>query len=110
MLHGLADNGRAYELWSNHFLQRWYPEPLPKNTIKPHASHDQVAALCAVRGRRDYWTTRTDGVNTIFEDGTNAWQPGPERGRGYLLPALPVEAVAGIIDDLMIAAGKRSEH
>ena len=67
-------------------------------------SWDQTALLAAVRGPRRYWSVVTEGSCHVQPDGSNEWQPSPDRSHSYLswrsAPGGP-EQVRRVIEDLM---------
>lgn len=93
----------AYHLWDLHFARRFTPDFDPQSGIWPHSSYDQTSVLYAVRGLQDYWNAETTGSNVVSRDGSNVWQPSPDRNHAYLIERMPREQLARIIEDLMVA-------
>jgi inosine-uridine nucleoside N-ribohydrolase len=93
----------SYHFWDLYFARQFTPEFDPETGIWPHSSFDQTAVLYAVRGLGGYWDAVTTGHNVIHEDGTNRWEPSPDRDHAYLVEKMPREALARIIEDLMAA-------
>ena len=65
-------------------------------------SWDQTAALYAVRGLSDYWTSQTGGRTTVNPDGSNSWAALPDANQTYLEASKPPADMAKIIEALMI--------
>jgi inosine-uridine nucleoside N-ribohydrolase len=97
----------AYQLWDRHFVSRWAPEFDTDAAIFPHCSHDQAAALFAVTGPGELWRLQVDGTQHVFDDGSNEWRPGMSRNHACLLKAAPSEAIARVIEELMVAPPRR---
>lgn len=93
----------AYQLWDRHFVSRWAPEFDTERGIFPHCSHDQAAALFAVTGPSELWRLEVEGTQHVFADGSNEWRPGPGGNHACLIPAAPAEAIAAVIETLMVA-------
>lgn len=93
----------AYHLWDLHFARGFEPDFDPSTGIWPHSSFDQTAVLYAVRGLRDYWIAHTTGRNVLLNDGSNEWRSSPDSDHAYLVERMPREALARIIEDLMVA-------
>jgi hypothetical protein len=92
---------RAYELWNDHFASRWQPEFVPGSAF-PHCSFDQISALYAVRGLREYWTAERNGNFHVFDDGSCEWRASAAENRACLQERMPPDALATIIEDLML--------
>ncbi len=92
----------AYHFWDLNFARQFTPDFDPDSGIWPHSSYDQTAVLYAVRGLGDFWTAVTTGHNEVDEDGTNRWVESPDRDHSYLLPKMPNDSLAAIIEALMV--------
>ena len=66
-----------------------------------HYSWDQTAVLIATRGYEDYWDIVEEGYNKVAADGTNEWVTTENRDHAYVVPKMPHDEVAAIIDELM---------
>lgn len=71
------------------------------NGIKGRPSWDPLTVLYAVRGLRDYWQAEAVGHNSVRDDGSNAWQPAPNKNHSYLRPRMPANAIADVLSGLM---------
>ena len=69
---------------------------------RSRSSWDQTAVLYAVRGLGDRWATETTGHCHVFPDGSNEWRPSPDKAQEYLKPKLPPNALAALIESLML--------
>jgi hypothetical protein len=85
----------------------WDPDGFEEDVIRPHSSYDQIAALYAVRGPGEYWTTRK-GRNEISEDGANVWRPDPAGRHAFLVAAMGAEEMSAVIEELMVSAEKNN--
>jgi hypothetical protein len=82
---------RAYELY---------------NGLNDRQSWDQTAVLYAVRGLdgglSGYWDLATSGTMHVREDGGNVWRNTPDKQHSHLLPKMPPEEIAAVIEELML--------
>jgi len=82
---------RAYELYDG---------------LNDRQSWDQTAVLYAVRGldggMSDVWDLHTTGHLHVHPDGSNVWRDAPDREHAYLVRKAPPEAVADLIETLML--------
>ncbi len=74
-------------------LPHWKSDSLGRN------SWDQTAVLVAIRGADPYYSLRRGRY--ISKGGNNGWLDDPEGPHAYLTEKMPVQEVAGIIEDLM---------
>lgn len=114
----------GYELGGSIISGKRYKQTLPAGPLrlalekqysaldKGRMSWDQTAVLYAVRGLGyqgvAYWTLHRGGHNAIDpKDGSNKWVDGPDGNQGYLIAAQPPEKLAGILEELALAAKPR---
>jgi len=71
---------------------------------KNRESWDQTAVLVAVRGTSPWWNVEAHGHNDVREDGINVWKREPDAAQRYLVPKVPPQEVADLIESLMCAA------
>ena len=72
------------------------------------SSWDQTAVLTAVRGVSPYFD-KENGKITVARDGSNTWEADPSGPHARLLPKMPVDEVAKVIEDLMMTPPKRKK-
>jgi hypothetical protein len=93
------------------------------NGLQNRQSWDQTAVLYAVRGLdgglADYWLVQSGGSLHVEQDGSDAWQPSPDRqplpdrGQSYLVKKLAPEKIAAVIESLMLhspGSGRPKAH
>lgn len=68
-------------------------------------SWDQTAVLAAVRGISP-WFGSERGTMRVLQDGTNQWQADPSGRHTRLLPRMPSEELAQVIEELMVTPPK----
>ena len=83
---------KAYELW---LAQHGRGETT-------RHSADLTAVLYAVRGAGPYWSVTSTGRIEIAADGFSVWKAGPPAGQSYLVKLMSFDALAGVLDALMV--------
>jgi hypothetical protein len=95
------------EKTNDHPVRAFYEKFLVANNVSARSSWDLIAVLHAVRGPGDHFSVATGGRCVGQPDGGNQWVPGPEANHGYLVLRSPPEALAAVLDDLLVAAPAR---
>ena len=72
------------------------------------SSWDQTAVLVAVKGIAPYFD-QEKGKIKVATDGSNTWEADPSGPHSRLLPKMPVEELATVIEDLMMTPPKRKK-
>lgn len=76
------------------------------NGLNDRQSWDQTAVLYAVRGLDGglaaYWDLETRGHLHVNQDGSNEWRPLPDKDHAYLVRRMDPEAIAAVIEELML--------
>lgn len=79
--------------------------PLSEQDSAGRMSWDETAVLVAVRGPEPYFTLQEGRIN-VNDDGSNSWDK-QQKGQYYLVPTVPPEKIAAVIDELMMHQPER---
>jgi inosine-uridine nucleoside N-ribohydrolase len=82
--------------------------PLSEEDKKGRMSWDETAVLIAVYGTDGFFDTKR-GKIIVHPDGSNSWEDNPEGKHTYVLQKMPVDQIAGFIEDRMMHQPKEKK-